>query len=519
MTKNKQEIIANYNLIAGTNLYMVVTTPQKQAFMAARDLIITVLTFGAGFLIIGLVLTFTLASRITKPLSELKEVASQIGGGDFKVEVHVKSNDEVGQLASSIDIMKKSLLERDEKIEHSKMALVQSEKMSAFGQLSAGIAHEVKNPLAGILGHAQLAKSKSKDADVTKHLDMIERETRRTKEIIENLMKFARAEKPDLTPTSLFETVSRAVDLVDHQLSLQGIKIIRDFQPTSNVNANSNQVQQVLLNLMMNAGHAMETAKTKELKVSVQDKGEIVQIRIKDSGHGMSPEVQKRIFEPFFTTKPAGKGTGLGLSVSFGIIRDHKAKIYVESKVNEGTTFFIEFPKIGSALAQQQEAAAKAVATATQSAATKSEAPKENTQPLDLEKTLSAKLKKEEIKKDIKDINEDKSSLSFPEFSGKTETALDSQVQRDYLKSSAESVSKNIHDLKKEAARRLEAEKNMIKPAEEKAEKAPEKNIETKIQNIKNEIANTEVEIKNLQAAKPNDGAFKVNIRKPKLKA
>ncbi|MES2768006.1 MAG: ATP-binding protein [Bdellovibrionota bacterium] len=487
--KDGEDIIANYGPIAGTNLYIVVTTPEKQAFVAARDLLITVLTFGIGFLIIGSVLSFALASRITKPLNELKDITSLIGSGDFKVPVNVKSNDEVGALAANIDKMRSSLLERDEQIEHSKMALVQSEKMSAFGQLSAGIAHEVKNPLAGILGHAQLGKSKSKDPDVTKHLDMIERETRRTKEIIENLMKFARAEKPDLTSTDLHESVSRAVDLADHQVSLQGVKIVKDFRPVSPVNANSNQIQQVLLNLMMNATHAMETSKVKTLTVSVEDKNDIVQIRIKDSGAGMSPEVQKRIFEPFFTTKPAGKGTGLGLSVSIGIVQDHKGKIYVESKVGEGTTFFIDIPKMGSAAAN---------APATQ-------APQKVT-PSPMVRASSA------------------SGPKFPEFSTKIENPLDSQVQRDYLKESSSSreTGRSIADLKREASEILRQESEIIQPAEAKLEqsKTEQGKLQQKIENMKKDILNTETEIKNnFNSSEKKGDDFQVSIRKPKLKA
>lgn len=528
-TKDREDIIGNYNLIPGTNLYMVVTTPQKQAFAAARDLLITVLTFGFGFLVIGSVLTYMLASKITKPLQELKDIAVQIGGGDFRADVNVKANDEVGDLANSIDVMRKSLLERDEKIEQSKAALVQSEKLSAFGQLSAGIAHEVKNPLAGILGHAQLAKSKSKEADVTKHLDMIEKETRRTKEIIENLMRFARAEKPDLTPTDLCETVNRAVDLVDHQLSLMGVKIIRDIQPVQTVSANSNQIQQVLLNFMMNAGHAMEKSQVKELKVSVADMGDWVRITLKDTGHGMSPEVQKRIFEPFFTTKPAGKGTGLGLSVSFGIIRDHKGKISLESKVNEGTSFFIDLPRAGSAVAAAAATADAATTSVTSAVEQKKEGTKSENISDDLKKepTLSSG-----FEDSLKKISETSTNLKFPEFSGKTETTIDSQVQRDYLKSHHEGISKSIHDVKKEASRRLNEEKDVIKPKQEveTGYKEETKNIEKRIESIKKEIASTEVEIKSFihenvknESKSEQHGAdgsgFKVNIRKPKLKA
>lgn len=338
-------IIGSYQKVKNTNLYVTSSTPMDEAFRAARDLTRQVVVFGLGFVILGLVMAIIFASRITTPIAKLQEIASKIGAGDFTVPVDVKSSDEVGDLAESIAQMKTGLIERDEKLEHSKAALIQSEKMSAFGQLSAGIAHEVKNPLAGILGHAQLAKSKAAgNEDLRKHLDMIEKETRRTKEIIEGLMKFARAEKAELVPTNMYDAVMAGVDLVEHQLNLQGVKIFRKLNPVPLVNANANQLQQVFLNIMMNAGHSMEKSDTKELTVHLDQIEKAVRIRIQDTGSGMPPEVQKRIFEPFFTTKPAGKGTGLGLSVSTGIVRDHHGKMYVESEVGKGTTFFIEIP-------------------------------------------------------------------------------------------------------------------------------------------------------------------------------
>lgn len=340
-----EKVIGSYQKVKGTNMYAASSTPMDEAFRAAKDLTNQVIVFGLGFVILGLVLTIIFAGRITTPLAKLQEIASKIGAGDFNVPINIKSKDEVGDLAISIEQMKAGLIEREEKLEHSKAALIQSEKMSAFGQLSAGIAHEVKNPLAGILGHAQLAKSKSAgNEDLRKHLEVIEKETRRTKEIIEGLMKFARAEKAELVPTNLYDSVMSGIDLVEHQLNLMGVKIHRKLNPVPLVAANSNQLQQVFLNIMMNAGHAMEKSDTKELTIYLEPIDKAARVRIQDTGSGMPPDVQKRIFEPFFTTKPAGKGTGLGLSVSTGIIRDHHGKMYVESEVGKGTTFFIEIP-------------------------------------------------------------------------------------------------------------------------------------------------------------------------------
>ncbi len=340
---NGEAISASYVRVENSNLYIVTTTPVKEAFRAADELWFSLVVIGIAVVLIGLVLSVIFARFITNPLARLQSVAKKIGEGKFDVDIEVDSKDEVGDLAKSVKQMVSGLIERDEKLDQSKQALIQSEKMSAFGQMSAGIAHEVKNPLAGILGHAQLAKSKSHDEAIMKHIEFIEKETRRTKDIIENLMKFARAEKLELEPTNLFDTVHGAVDLVEHQLGLQGVKIFRHIETVPVVMAQSNQIQQVLLNLMMNAGHAMENCPRKELHIHLQEVNSKVQIRIEDTGSGMPPEVKERIFEPFFTTKPAGKGTGLGLAVTVGIVKDHNADIYVESEMGEGTIFFIDF--------------------------------------------------------------------------------------------------------------------------------------------------------------------------------
>ncbi|MDZ4675885.1 MAG: ATP-binding protein [Oligoflexia bacterium] len=337
-------VIGSYEWIPKMNLAVIVTTPRDKAFEAADTLMRNILFIGLIILIAALGTAVLLSNYITGPLQRLSVIAAEIGAGNFKVTVDVKTNDEIGELALSFAKMEQGLIERDEALASTQGALVQSEKMSAFGQLSAGIAHEVKNPLAGILGHAQLAMGKAPSADMKKHLEVIEKETRRCKTIVENLMKFARAEKAQLQATDLAQVCQDTINLVDHQLSLAGCKIYKDFQPCVMVDANANQLQQVLLNLMVNSSHAMESCPTKHVTVRVVQAGSKAQIQIEDTGVGIPPEIQKKIFEPFFTTKPAGKGTGLGLSVSIGIVKDHKGEIYIKSVMNKGTTFFIDIP-------------------------------------------------------------------------------------------------------------------------------------------------------------------------------
>ncbi|HEY5600071.1 MAG TPA: ATP-binding protein, partial [Candidatus Manganitrophaceae bacterium] len=218
------------------------------------------------------------------------------------------------------------------------------EKMAAFGQLGAGIAHEVKNPLAGILGYAQLALRKvDKESPLFKQLEIIEKETKRCKGIIENLMKFARQEKTEFAPTDINQVVEDAVAIVDHQLTINRVKIEKILYPDlPKIKGNGNQLQQVLMNLMINAQQAMPEGG--QVKVSTARVNGQAELRVADNGPGIPEEIRQKIFEPFFTTKPVGKGTGLGLSVSYGIVKDHGGQIGVESEVGKGTTFILTLP-------------------------------------------------------------------------------------------------------------------------------------------------------------------------------
>jgi signal transduction histidine kinase len=181
---------------------------------------------------------------------------------------------------------------------------------------------------------------------------MIEKESKRCKMIIENLLKFARQEKALMGPVDVNQVVQDAVAIVNHQLELNRVTVHLDLQETlPQIEGNANQLQQVLMNLMINAQQAMEGAPGSVTVSSVRLPSGNVEIRVVDTGPGMSEEVRRKLFEPFYTTKPAGKGTGLGLSVSYGIIEEHKGSIAVDSRPGAGATFIIELPAIPEQIA------------------------------------------------------------------------------------------------------------------------------------------------------------------------
>lgn len=345
-SRNGVEMVGGFGRVNVGELLVGVHIPKSAAYLTARGLLSNLLGVSLGLLVGAALLSLLWSHRLTRPIEMLSKASKRVGQGDFNIQVTPWSNDEIGDLAISFNQMTGELNSRETALNEAHAQLVQSEKMAAFGQLGAGIAHEVKNPLAGILGYTQLSLRKvEKDTTLYKNLLVIEKETKRCKEIIESLLKFARQEKVNFEPVNINQVVEDAAALVDHQLGINQIRLEKELaEGLPHIMGNANQIEQVLMNLMINAQQAMDGAPgTVRMSSRLIDEGHI-ELRVSDTGPGMSEEVKARLFEPFFTTKSAGKGTGLGLSVSFGIIKEHRGEIRIESEPGQGATFIITLP-------------------------------------------------------------------------------------------------------------------------------------------------------------------------------
>jgi two-component system, NtrC family, sensor kinase len=334
-------------LLAGAQI------PKSAAYLTARALLNNLVITALILLAISAIISLLWSQLITRPIEHLSRAANEVGKGRFDVRVQVTSQDEIGDMAQSFNQMAEGLDIRERELKASQAALIQSEKMAAFGQLGAGIAHEIKNPLAGIIGLAQLLLRKAeKDGPFYENLAMIEKEARRSKTITENLLRFARQEKMEFTRIDLNAVAMDSAAIVDHQLGINQVRLNKELAPhLPQIVGNANQLQQVLMNLMINAQQAMEGSPgSVTLSTRLLD-AEKIELRVTDTGPGIPPDIQTKIFEPFFTTKPAGKGTGLGLSVSYGIIKDHRGDIRVESTVGKGTAFIITLPAVPASYA------------------------------------------------------------------------------------------------------------------------------------------------------------------------
>ena len=226
--------------------------------------------------------------------------------------------------------------------------LIQSEKMSAIGQLVSGVAHELNNPLAGISAFAQLLLSEKRfPPDQRTAAEMIYAEARRASRIVQNLLTFARQHKPERVPTQVNQVLDDTLELRGYELRVRGIEVQRDYdEQAPETMADAHQLQQVFLNLITNAEQAMERSERDKqgLIVRTRSTGDAIRTEVEDTGPGIPPNLLERIFNPFFTTKPTGSGTGLGLSISLGIVREHEGRIWAENAAQGGARFVIELP-------------------------------------------------------------------------------------------------------------------------------------------------------------------------------
>jgi two-component system NtrC family sensor kinase len=291
---------------------------------------------------------------VAKDLRQIRRLIKELQEERAVLDIRVK------QRTAELEKANRELQEKTEELKEKQVQLIQSAKMAAVGQLGAGVAHELNNPLGGILGYAQFVLEKIKRPEFgaedfkgcSKYLESIERESTRCKGIVESLLKFSRRPvlvKPE--PLDIAEALRETLSIIVHQLKLDNVNVIADFKPDLvKVLGITNQLQQAFTNLILNAQQAMSEGG--ELRITAQnildEKTKTpthLRIEFTDSGCGISEENLKHIFEPFFTTKQSQKGTGLGLAVSYQIIQDHKGSVEIKSQVSKGTTVTITLPK------------------------------------------------------------------------------------------------------------------------------------------------------------------------------
>jgi two-component system NtrC family sensor kinase len=311
------------------------------------------LGFSFGAILAGAAIVWLLVNKVTRPLRELRDSAEAVGRGDFTRRVPVRYKDECGELAVVFNQMTENLQQSRTELEQAvqtlkgtQAQLIQSEKLSAVGEFVAGVAHELNNPLAAVMGFSEILKDADVDVKYRRYLEMIFKSAQRCQKIVRSLLSFARRHQPERTPVSVNTLVETVLEIVSYQLRTNNIEVITQFDPALPVVlVDDHQIQQVLLNVINNARQAMEEHRPDGcIKIITEASDENVRIVIHDNGPGIPEENLRRIFDPFFTTKEVGKGTGLGLSLCYGIIKEHGGTITPLNRHGEGATFIIELP-------------------------------------------------------------------------------------------------------------------------------------------------------------------------------
>lgn len=385
-----------------------VSLSEEDIFSSVRELRTILIAVVSLTILLVVILTFHIARKFSVPIKDLTRSAQQLAKGNLTRRAEVRSSDEIGRLARSFNFMAESLEERSQQLtslnknleekvrartraleganremaeayhelKETQFQLVQSEKLASLGQLVAGIAHEIKNPLNFIYGNTGflrdyinklekllglyeegrvLGDKEQKTVDQFKDeigysfiikdlgtlVDNFEEGAERIHSIVGDLRTFSRTETGEFKEIDLHEAIDLALNLLHNEFKGR-IEIIKKYGSVPQAACQAGKINQVLVNLLINAGQAIP--EEGKIILTTRKAGKYVEIIVEDNGKGMSPDQLEHIFEPFFTTKPVGAGTGLGLSISYAIIQDHEGSITVSSKPGEGTRFCVSLP-------------------------------------------------------------------------------------------------------------------------------------------------------------------------------
>jgi two-component system NtrC family sensor kinase len=309
---------------------------------------------------------------LSQPIARLIEGTKAVSQMELDQPLNiVGSSEELDELARSFDIMRERLRaalaelnqftqnletkveERTWQLKAAQKKLLQSDRLASLGQLSASVAHEINNPVSGVLNLSMLMQRMLKDDGVPperllefrKYLGQVTHETARVGRIVSDLLAFSRRGKPQRVQADLNRIVRTTLSLIEHKLKLSNITLDTSYaENLPGVPCDASQIQQVVLNLLLNAAEATHSRTERRVTVTTDAGPETVWMKVADNGEGIPPENLSKIFDPFFTTKSEGKGVGLGLAVSYGIIEAHGGDIEVRSTVGEGTTFIVSLP-------------------------------------------------------------------------------------------------------------------------------------------------------------------------------
>lgn len=340
-------------------LDVVLSLEPAEHSIRQQELRIAGLTLLGGLLLLGL-LTALVWRLVRRPVQGLILGTNELGAGNLKFRLRLERQDEIGHLATALNHMASELdqardeitawnrelerrvQEKSAELERTHQRLIHSEKLASLGQMAAAVAHEINNPLAGILTYARLVEKRAPpDSDMRAWLEIIQRESRRCGEIVRSLLAFSRQRPAEMAPERVNQIVDRALQVTRHRLELQQITVETELADLPEVVCDASQIEQVLVALLINAADAMPEGGMVRLGAGCPDESHVA-VAVSNNGPPIPEDVLPRLFEPFFTTKQKTTGAGLGLAVAYGIVRRHGGEIQVET--GPLTTFRVILP-------------------------------------------------------------------------------------------------------------------------------------------------------------------------------
>ncbi|MBI3058792.1 MAG: HAMP domain-containing protein, partial [Deltaproteobacteria bacterium] len=316
-------------------------------FDEMKQVTVKALLISAGIFLLGLLVIFGIASRMTSPIEQLTVAAKHIEAGDLRYRVSLKRSDELGSLAAAFDQMAERIMHRERDLKQSQDLIRRADRLSSLGMLTAGLAHEIRNPLVAIRTFTQLLPERYQDPEFRNSFQALAlKEVDRICGLINDLLSFARPSTPNVSEENLDEIVDSIVRILETEAKEKEVLIYRRLAAhLPKIFIDKGQIKQVIMNIVMNALQSIEGRGVVEVATRLFTKNgseQYVQIEFRDSGVGILEKDLEDIFNPFFTTKK--DGSGLGLSISHQIVQEHGGYIVVESQVGKGTTFSVNLP-------------------------------------------------------------------------------------------------------------------------------------------------------------------------------
>jgi len=326
---------------------LVIETAYDTVFAPIEKLRKTIWLLGGVLLLLSLLIARVVADRLATPVQELAETIKHYADGDESARyLDGGRNDEVGIVGRAFNYLCGSLERARSERDKAERSARQSDRLAAVGQMAAGIGHEINNPLMNIMSLASLVENsvgEHENAELIKSdLHTLREEGERCARIVQGILRFARASEPSYEQFMLDVLLADTIDLLRHRADAKSIRIETEFTKGLSIQGDPNQLQQVLVNILLNAIHASKQGDV--IRLALSDDGDYVVIEVSDCGEGICEKDMSQVFNPFFSTKPEGEGTGLGLSVSYGIIKKHDGEITLESEKGKGTCVRIRLP-------------------------------------------------------------------------------------------------------------------------------------------------------------------------------